>query len=293
MKKLLVIADKLGGKNIALQRALSLQVQTGAKITLMGFCYANIDNPDSLAFAKLSRSKLQRTLLANCKEQLTELVDGLGTKPSNIEIKATWSKDIGLAVCAYCKDQTVDLVLKSGHRSETFLYTPTDWELLRDCPSPVMITATKSWKKKACILAAVDFGSHVKSKINLNYKIIQQAQALAHDLGKELHIAYSLTTPTVLADMDLIDIKQYTKEKRKKLQPSIDKFCEQYSIDKDRVHIRQGKADKIIPSIASKLKADVVITGTVGRKGIKGKVMGNTAEGILSRLRTDIIVIKP
>ena len=39
--------------------------------------------------------------------------------------------------------------------------------------------------------------------------------------------------------------------------------------------------------------ADVVITGTVGRKGIKGKLMGNTVEGILSRLHTDIIAIKP
>jgi universal stress protein E len=57
--------------------------------------------------------------------------------------------------------------------------------------------------------------------------------------------------------------------------------------------IKQGKPDRIIPSIANKLKADAVITGTVGRKGLKGKLLGNTAESILQNLHTDIVAIKP
>ena len=293
MTTLLVIADKQGGKNIALTRAVALQQQTGAKITLLGCCYADIKNTADLKLAKLSRNQLEKKILARREQEMKKLVADLKIKKNAISIKTFWSKNIAQAITAYCKKHPVDMVIKSANRSESFLYTPTDWQLFRDCPTPVMITASKSWKKKTCIVAALDLSTRVKSKIKLNHNIMQQATRLAKALNQEVHIAFALSIPQALADMDLIDPKQYARDKRKNLQPTIDQFCEQYAIDSSCVHIRQGSPDKIIPSIASKLKADVVITGTVGRKGVKGKLIGNTVEGILTHLHTDIIAIKP
>jgi universal stress protein E len=293
MKHIVVIADKVGGKNTALKRALILQKSAGVKITLLGFCYANINNLQDLSNAKLSRNQLEKKIILNRNKELDELRKSLKIKPSAITIKALWSKDIVQAVNAFCKKQNAVMVIKSANRSESFLYTSTDWQLIRECPVPVMIAAAKSWKKKPRILVALDFATQTKSKIKLNHTIMEKAQNLANATDQELHIVFAITVPQALVDLDLIDSRKYVKEKRLKLKATIDQFCQQYDIDSSRVHIRQGKPEKIIPSVAAKLKADVVVTGTVGRKGVKGKLLGNTAEKILSRLHTDIIAVKP
>ncbi|ARN74491.1 universal stress protein [Oceanicoccus sagamiensis] len=293
MKKLLVIADKTGGKNIALARAANLQAATGAKIILRGYCYVNIHNPEDLKLAKLSRSQLEKQVVAKRQQELEKIAKQLKIKPKNIDIKAVWGKDISQAITTLCNKHKIDMVIKSAHRSETFLYTSTDWQLLRTCAPPVMITASKSWKKKPRIVASLDFSTKLKAKIALNHKVFKHAQELAEALGQEVHIAHAITMPQALIDMDIINAKDYISKRRKEIKLVSDAFCKEYGLDTSCVHLKAGPADKVIPSIANKLKADVVVTGTVARKGIKGKLMGNTVEGILSRLHTDIIAIKP
>ncbi len=291
-KKLLVIADKNRGKNYALLRAVELQQHTGASITLMGFCYANIDHIEDLELSKLSRKSLEKRMVQQRRDELKSVVQQMAPD-ANINLEVLWGKTISPAVNAACEKHRIDLVLKSANRSEGILYTSTDWQLIRECPAPVLISANKSWKKQANILAAVDFATKKTTKIKLNHQIVTQAKELADTLGHELHIVYALTLPEALVDMDLINPKTYTQTKKQKLKPVIDEFAEQYGLTKEQIHIKTGKADKVIPSIANKLKADLVVTGTVGRKGIKGKLLGNTAESILSKLHTDIIAIKP
>ncbi|MFA7554718.1 MAG: universal stress protein [Spongiibacteraceae bacterium] len=292
MDTIVVIADKLGGKNIALARALSLQKETGADIALLGFCYTNLNNLDDSDLASNGPEDLKASLIEHRQQQLNELIKS-SASPHTVTTTALWGKDISSDIINYCKHHPVSMVIKSANRSETFLYTPTDWQLLRECPAPVLITAQKSWKKKAHILAALDFSTTDKSKMQLNHKIMAHAQSLASALDNVVHIAFSLSIPQPLVDMDIIDSRTHAQKKRKRLQPTIDAFCQQYGISKEQLHIKQGPADKVIASIAKALKADLVVTGTVGRKGIKGKIMGNTAEGILSHIRTDILAIKP
>ena len=293
MKHITVIADPAGGKNLALKRALELQQHTGAKITLLGFCYASTGDPADLLAAKLSRSKLERAVKNKCGEELRALLKLHKAEAKKIVLKVLWGKDIARAVISYCQKHPTELLIKSGHRSETWLYEPTDWQLLRECPTPVMITASKSWKRKSRIVAALDFSTSAKTKQRLNDKIIAQAKSLAVSLQEELHIAFALKIPQALVDMDLIDPRKYISDKRRTLQPLIDKFCLKHQLDPKCVHMQQGEPERVIASIASALKADVVVTGTVGRKGLKGKLMGNTAEKILSKLRTDILAVKP
>jgi universal stress protein E len=64
-------------------------------------------------------------------------------------------------------------------------------------------------------------------------------------------------------------------------------------IDKDNIHIKSGYPDKIVPSVASDIGAGLVIMGSIGRKGLKAKVLGNTAESVLTLLKTDVLIIQP
>ncbi len=297
MKNLLVIADVKGGKNGALKKAVALQQQFGGKITLLGFCYADIHHLDGLLknseLTHLSRTQLHKKIIANRQQELKQLVKLQKIKPSSITIKVEWSKTVFLAINAYCKKHSVDTVIKTAHRSGSFFYSSTDWQLIRECPAPVMITTGNRWKKTGNIIAALDFATTTQSKVKLNYRIFQYALALAANDVSRVHVVFALTIPQVLVDMDIISAKQYAREKQQKLQAVIDAFSEKNGVEKKNIHAKIGAAEKVIPSIASKLSADIVVAGTVGRKGIKGKLLGNTAEGILKRIHTDIVTIKP
>jgi universal stress protein E len=45
--------------------------------------------------------------------------------------------------------------------------------------------------------------------------------------------------------------------------------------------------------MAARQKAGLVVIGTIGRKGLKAKVLGNTAKKILSLLKSDVLALKP
>ena len=58
-------------------------------------------------------------------------------------------------------------------------------------------------------------------------------------------------------------------------------------------HIKRGPVEKVITSRAAKVRAQVVVMGTVARKGVKARLLGNTAEKVLRHMKTDVLAIKP
>ena len=57
--------------------------------------------------------------------------------------------------------------------------------------------------------------------------------------------------------------------------------------------MKRGPVEKVIASQAAGRRAQIVVMGTVGRKGVKAKLIGNTAERVLTHLKTDILALKP
>ena len=57
------------------------------------------------------------------------------------------------------------------------------------------------------------------------------------------------------------------------------------------VHIKQGKAADVIRDTAREVDVDLIIVGTVGRDGIKGRTVGNTSERLLDQTHSDLLVL--
>jgi nucleotide-binding universal stress UspA family protein len=55
----------------------------------------------------------------------------------------------------------------------------------------------------------------------------------------------------------------------------------------------EGRPEDVIPSFARRVRADLVVMGTVARSGVAGAVIGNTAEKVLQRLRGSVMAIRP
>jgi len=55
----------------------------------------------------------------------------------------------------------------------------------------------------------------------------------------------------------------------------------------------KSNSRKEIPAFSKNIKAGLIVIGTVGRIGIPGLFMGNTAETILNHIDCSMLAIKP
>jgi nucleotide-binding universal stress UspA family protein len=65
------------------------------------------------------------------------------------------------------------------------------------------------------------------------------------------------------------------------------------SVDDSSVHLLHGDASRVIHHVADSIHADLIVMGTVGRSGVPGLFIGNTAEDLLQNTNTSILAVKP
>ena len=93
-------------------------------------------------------------------------------------------------------------------------------------------------------------------------------------------------------------VEQVQHEHAKLLQALINDVTNNLGQDalnylKPNKHLVKGWARQEIPVLANEIDADLVVMGTVGRTGIPGFIMGNTAETILNQIDCSVLAIKP
>ena len=291
MRELLVIADKKGNEQPAFHHALEIAKNTNAAIEFVGFVHApGVDSSDILT--REEKRKVHHTYIDRKHKELEDFLDSVDTGDVKIDTDVVWEKSFEKWVIARCDQRAFDLVFKSGHRSETFLYTPTDWQLMRYCPEPVMIVGTQPWREGGVVLAALDLSSDSPRELTLNENILKQAIKLAKATNSEMHACYSIAVPKALADLDLIDPAAYETKMKANLDPIIRRLVEEAGLNKDRLHLLSGKPAKEIVRISGKIKADLVVLGNKTTVSLRGRLLGNTAENVLHKVQADVVVVK-
>ncbi|OUS25344.1 hypothetical protein A9Q98_12265 [Thalassotalea sp. 42_200_T64] len=286
MEKILVIADAYFEKSVALEQADKLAKAYNATLHVVYFYYEDLRGLGEKG------SAFKQTILDKMEEKANDqLADVCSNNDCTYEV--VWQKNIQNWICDYAEREQPLMVIKTGHRSETMFYTPTDWHLIRECPTPVLIVAEDKWRKTPNILAAVDLRTELADKQALNHKILAQATSLASKLNTKVHVCYTPLFSKLLRDLGIKFKDEVERQAEKALATMINKLALKYGIDEKNFHIHAGKPEQVIPSMAAKYHAGVVVIGTVGRKGLSQKFIGNTAENILSFLKTDILAIKP
>ena len=292
LTEILVIADREDRQQNALRAALDLVRGTPARVRLVGFVHdATADNPNLMPAA--AGRRLQAAMLKDKRTWLEGAAKRLAQEGTEIAVSAVWSKDISAWVRENVSTKTCDLIVKSGNRSENVLYTPTDWRLLREGPVPVLIARDKLRKRPSRVLATIDLGASDAGQKALNKRVLQAAASVAAQLGAELHVVYAIPVSALAQDLDLVDSRALERRTRRKLAREIDELAEGYGLPPAHIVIKAGPPERVVDGVASKLKATLVVMGTIGRKGLKGRLLGNTAEKVLHANRSNLLALRP
>jgi universal stress protein E len=289
MAKLLIIAD-LGQQCAATPRGLELASRLGLAADVVAFTHAPLGG---LNLKAADKATLRKRLLDEREKTVQTRIDKYRLEGQKVSLRTVWEKDLHRWINRHCAGDAYVAVVKTGHRSESLLHTSLDWQLLRECPVPVLIVAEKKWHRARPVLATLDLGSSVATKRRLNRRVLETAKELADVLGVDLEIITAIEVPVLLADLDLVDPHAYAQQARAAMQPRIAELAGAFDIPEGDFHCKRGPVERVIASQAAKVGAQIVVLGTVGRRGVKARLLGNTAEKVLRHLKTDILAIKP
>lgn len=173
----------------------------------------------------------------------------------------------------------------------------TTKHVLRKCPCPVLSVQGKIHSKK--ILAAVDLYAPDEGQ-KLNLKILQHGAHLA-DLAKaELHVIYvqkpidkpllSFWSDEAISNEDK-GMQTLLDQSRTRLGQLVKEQVSE-SIEVVQV-VETGYAWDVIEQYVSSRKLDMVVIGTVCRTGVRGFLVGNTAETVLADVSCSVLALKP
>lgn len=294
---ILVVLDSDHPEQIALERALWLARSLDADLTLMTNTYEpHCEEGSALsAIDSDTQLRIKQALLKKADNWINSFVSE--TSGVNTSTEVHWQKHLHDAVIESMRNKDFDLVIKGTqpHSLVDRIFTHTDWNMLRHCPAPVLLVKNAQPWQHNRILAAVDATAPDQSHDLINDNILSFAEHLADHFDTDLHLgnAYPLVSvafamvPEVTAPDD---IQSYVTEQH---ESGCQQWAQKYNIDNDHIHIAEGDTDDVVSDIAARIEADLVVVGTVGREGLAGVLIGNTAEALVDKVNCDVLVIKP
>lgn len=173
-------------------------------------------------------------------------------------------------------------------------YTSTDWNLIRLCPTPLLLVSDVTSVRGKPVIAAVDVRDADDAHKKLNRVVIEQASLLGRVLGADVHLVYAYGPALVPSRAAIADPLAYQIIRGKydeEFEAAVRLGAEQ-DIPATKVHLREGAADDVLNDFAREIGAGITVIGTVARSGASGVFVGNTAEEVLERTETDIFVVK-
>lgn len=262
LNKIMIVIDPTSDQQPAFERALESGRLTGAQLHL----YACVDEESGYANLEEAREKLQPRLDELCSRARADDVEAT----SELELAPEWRR-AAVTAAARCGASMVFKNSFDHSAVQRELRVTSDWTLLRMAPCPVlMVKNFHNWKHRR-VLAAINPATTNSAHIKLNHQIVSVARSFTEAYGSDAHY--------IIAFRDLNN------------PPDADEIALTCGTSRELVHIKQGKAADVIRDTARELDVDLIIVGTVGRDGIKGRTVGNTSERLLDQTDSDLLVL--
>lgn len=195
-----------------------------------------------------------------------------------------------------------DLVIKDINHHPRWgksQFTNTDWHLVRECPTALLMLKSGRWHKPPRIMAAVDPLHERDKPAALDKRILDTAETLARATQARLKVFHSYLPALNLIPVEAggipmdLPFEQSVEAIEKTHREALDSLVAARDIDPDDVVMEPGQpADALLARIEED-EIDLVVMGAVARGALKRLFLGSTAERIFAELGADLLIVKP
>ena len=305
-KNIALICDEESLHDAVIGRAIWLAKANGARITMIDVIEAAPGDLFGISSVVpgIRPEEVERDVLAFHRKRLERIAAPIKSEGLETEVVVLQGNPF-VEIIRWVIRNEHDLLIKGtagGTEERSLFFASTDLHLLRKCPCPVWVMKRTGRRQYARVLAAVDPDSGDRQRQALNSLIMDLATSLSKMDGSELHIvnAWKLNEEHTLrnssfARLAAAEVDLLLDAKRRESGKKLDELLQGYP---DRsgdweVHQLKGDPRDIIPRVAAKKRVELIVMGTVARSGIRGLIIGNTAESILQQVHCSVLAVKP
>ncbi|MEO1615775.1 MAG: universal stress protein [Planctomycetota bacterium] len=282
----------------AIEKAIELSEANRARLTVMDVIRP-MPRSMQLLTDTASPDDLDRLVLDDHQDKLHDRLREY--RDTGVEIQTVVrTGDAATEIVREVLDGNYDLVIKTadGFSVGERLFGSVSLSVLRSCPCPVWALKPDLYGAFDRIVVALDLDSHDEQHCELNRQLLDLSYSLVDDEQTQLHLVsaweFWMEGPLRKRAGDA-EVNQLIKQREAKMQQRLDDLLPSAMSSDRRVraHLQRGTATSSILAMAASIEADLVVMGTVSRSGLKGFLIGNTAESVISELRCSLLALKP
>ena len=296
-RRILFVCSTEGSQPNPVDRVIELAYAHGAEVTLATFEEKVPRRKQRVLAGVMPVEEFERLVAERQREGLARIAaefEGAGVNVSSRVLSGRRS----LALIREVLSDHHDIVVKTRESTDTSRLSSEDQRLLRKCPCPVLVLDPEVKFRR--ILAAVDPDTEDAEQLALSQRVISLAADLATIHKAELHVvhAWDFLGEEMLYEgfgrLTHHEIEDLLSRQEELHRVALAELLDNYEQDVPHTsYLRRGSPASVICSVATEVEADMVVLGTVGRTGIRGFFVGNTAESVLQQVQGAVLALKP
>jgi universal stress protein E len=303
INKILVVIDPTAASQPALERVARFRPPVEAQLMLL-ICHYEPYAGEGDAFARGGAVAAARAaLLSKHRQNLERLAAPLKEQGVDVAVDVRWDYPLHEAIIRKAVEWGADLVVKDTHYHSVVrrsIFSNTDWNLIRCCPTQLLLVKPRAIGHVPCVVAAVD-PLHPRDKAaSLDSRVVTSAKELARLVGGQAHVLHFFDiSPFILASTEAammpiaVPIPEIAAGIEKSHTEAVLALAATHGIPRERVHVLQGRSRQALVESTDGLGADVVVMGAVSRSALERLFVGSTAEAVLDKLSCDVLIVKP
>lgn len=293
VQRILVLLQHVDEANWALERALTLATRAGAEIEVR---LCQTDTALRLE-AFLDAERGQRaidTYLRGLQLQLDELLAAYPFAGRLRSATAVWAESLHTAMVREVLKCQPQLVIKQSRYHpvlERLLFTPVDWQLLHECPAPLLLVR-EGPQAIGPVIGAVDPHPDRQESPDLNDQVLFAGDYLSGLLERPLHLVQVFEAPPVMlaaeGEASLVDYNEYYQYAEQYHRQVLQDFLHRHQRPLSQAELLEGSVEQVLAAEVSKRQASVLVLGARAEE----LFLGHTAERILENLSCDVLAVK-
>lgn len=301
-QRILVVVDPTTDAQPAFRRALWLAGKLGAELDLL-ICDYDAHLAGEAFFDTESLRKGRRNRLAVDQTRLRKLAAEAASRGVHAAIDARWVHPLHEGVLGKIRDSSPAFVVKDTHYHPLLkrsIFANTDWNLIRECPVPLLLVKPREIADSPVFVAAVDPLHERDKPAELDHDILALATRLSSAAAGELHVFHAFDPTSAFAvSSDSIafplsaPIDGLLDDLRAKHVEATTALVKSHGVAESRIHVLDGGARELLTALVGKLHADFVVMGAVSRNAVRRLFLGSSAEQIMNDLPCDLLIVKP
>ncbi len=277
------------------RRSVWFSQRTSGQLTF--FSALNLTEEVFLMLEERHRLVVLRKIEDEASQVLADLVQKAGE--SGVPARAVFVRGNGwLEIVRQVLREGHDLVLlgrriSSGVRPG--LLGNTAKKVLRRCPCPVWVSRPEPYDRPLNLLVASDLQPASQTALRLAVCLGTVADATIHVLHAVDYPLYHLWLTALPDEIGFDYHRRVLAHAEQVLHDQLERTDHRTLSEPVRVHLADkiGRPDEVILKCIREYHIDLLVMGTLGRAGIPGVMIGNTAERVLPEVTCSVLAVKP